>query len=77
MQELNLRQEGIAQKERAKSAHHYNSVQNQRQIMSCGGPAAVMSLNSKVPKEPAQYGHGNSMMTSFYGAPDEFIGKIQ
>lgn len=76
MKELSLRQESMIQKERAKSAHHYNSVQNQRQIMSCGGPAAVMSLNSKVQKDPPQYGHGNSMMTSFYGAPDEFIGKI-
>ena len=39
-----------------------------------------MSLNSKVQKDhQAQGGHGryeNSMMTSFYGAPDEFIGKI-
>jgi hypothetical protein len=47
--------------------------------MNAGGPAIVMSLNSKVPKDNYPQGNGryeNSMMTSFYGAPDEFIGKI-
>ena len=47
--------------------------------MNAGGPAIVMSLNSKVQKDHHAQNHGryeNSMMTSFYGAPDEFIGKI-
>lgn len=46
--------------------------------MNVGGPAIVMAFNQKIQKEVPQPGrrYENSVMSSFYGSPDDFIIKI-
>jgi hypothetical protein len=46
--------------------------------MNAGGPAIVMAFNKKIQKEnpPPGRRYENSVMSSFYGSPDNFIVQI-